>query len=285
MSIVLEITNIPVAYLFLGVFALCIGSLLNVIIYRLPLMLRAEWRRDCLLLLNQKEDSQNGRDINLFFPRSFCPHCKTMISAWHNIPIFSYLFLRGRCSHCQAGISLRYPFVELLTCLLSLFAAWQFGFGIELLFILPFIWILISLFFIDMDEQLLPDSLTIGLLWLGLIANTMSLFTPLTNAVLSAALAYLCLWLIIKIYYLLRGKIGMGNGDFKLFAALAAWFGASALPMILMISSIAGIIWGLVYLKLTKKSSDTPFAFGPFLCITGLLYLFWGKDLVHWYYF
>lgn len=246
-------------------------------------MLRAEWRRDCLLLLNQEDKNPAPGDLNLFLPRSFCPKCKTTVSAWHNIPLLSFLWLRGRCSHCKEQISLRYPFIELLTCLLSLLAVWRFGFTIELVFVLPFTWILICLFFIDMDEQLLPDSLTIGLLWLGLIANTFGLFTALPNAVLSTAIAWLSLWLVIKIYYLIRGKTGMGNGDFKLFAALAAWFGWTALPLILMISSITGIIWGLIYLKTTKQTSDTPIAFGPFLCITGLIYLFWGKELAAWY--
>lgn len=276
------ITNHPYfMYFTIGLLSLAVGSLLNVIIYRLPLMLEAEWRQEYFELMNIEEEKQ--QNINLFFPRSFCPSCKTMVKAWQNIPILSYLFLRGRCGQCKAPISIRYPLIELCTLLLSLYASWHFGFTLQLPFALIAIWFLICLFFIDLDHQLLPDSLTLSLLWLGLIANTANLFTPLPEAVLSAAGAYVGLWIFIKLFYLITGKIGMGNGDFKLFAAFGAWFGWKFLPLILLFSSIAGVIIGLLYLYLQDKSKDTTIPFGPFLCVAGLATLFWGPSILNWY--
>ncbi|MDI9818232.1 MULTISPECIES: A24 family peptidase [unclassified Legionella] len=276
-----ELVNSLYAYLLLALFALAVGSLLNVIIYRLPIMLRTEWEKDCRHLLNLPPGSYEK--LNLFLPRSFCPFCKTMISACNNIPVLSYCLLRGRCRHCGKRISLRYPLVELLSCLLALYAAWHFGFNLTLLFALLFIWFLTSLFFIDLNHYLLPDSLTLGLLWLGLIANSQSLFTSLTDAVLTAATAYLALWLLITLFYWVTGKIGMGNGDFKLFAAFGAWFGWTQLPLILFLASITGAITGIAYLKVNKKTKDTPIPFGPFLCVAGVVSLFWGKSIIAWY--
>lgn len=276
-----EIINLPAAYGLLAIFALAIGSLLNVIIYRLPLMIEAELRQDYAQINNLPEPNESA--VNLFFPRSFCPTCKTTIPARFNIPILGYLLLRGRCCKCKAQISLRYPFVEFISCFLALFAAWHFGFTLTLFFALLFIWTLIPLFFIDLEHQLLPDSLTLGLLWLGLIANRQNLFTSLSDAVISAATAYLCLWLFIQLYYLIRGKIGMGNGDFKLYAAFGAWFGWLQLPFILLLASLTGAITGILYLKIQEKTQETPIPFGPFLCIAGLISLFWGKPLMDWY--
>ena len=275
------VTNLPVAYLLVAFFALAIGSLLNVIIYRLPLMLRASFSKDCRSFLQLPAEPDNV--INLFFPRSFCPNCRMIIPAKYNIPLLSYCWLRGRCKNCHQPISARYPLVEILSCLLALLSVWHFGFSLNLIFVLLFVWIIIALFFIDLEQQLLPDSLTLSLLWLGLIANTQSLFTSLPNAVLSAVFAYLTLWLFIKLFYLLTARIGMGNGDFKLFAALGAWFGWEQLPLILLFASFVGAITGIFYLRLQKKTKDTPIPFGPFLCLAGLLSLFWGKTILHWY--
>ncbi len=269
-------------YLMIGLFSLCIGSLLNVIIYRLPLMLEKEWRDQCCELLTL-ENKEQYPAINLFFPRSFCPKCKTPIKAWQNIPILSYLILRGACYYCKSPIPLRYPLIEFVTLLLSLYACWHFGFTSQLLFALLALWLLIPLFFIDLDHQLLPDNLTLSLLWLGLIANSFSLFTPLSNAVLSAAGAYLFLWFFIKIFYLITGKIGMGNGDFKLFAAFGAWFGWTSLPLIILFASFSGAFIGITYLTINKKSKDTLIPFGPFLCVAGLIYLFQGPNIIYWY--
>lgn len=269
------------AYVLLGILSLCIGSLLNVIIYRLPLMLQAEWKSQCHELLQLPDEPQ--QTINLFFPRSFCPNCNKTIPFWHNIPILSYCLLRGRCSDCKQNIPIYYPIIETLCLTLSLLAAWFFGFNLSLIFVLLFIWMLIPLCVIDIQHQLLPDSLTIGLLWLGLIANTQALFTTLPNAVCSAAGAYLSLWLFIKLFYLLTGKIGMGNGDFKLFAAFGAWFGWTQLPLILLMSSFTGAVIGIIYLKTTKQATQTPISFGPFLCISGLISLFYGQTIIRWY--
>ncbi|WP_058535197.1 prepilin peptidase [Legionella saoudiensis] len=268
-------------YVTIALFSLAVGSLLNVVIYRLPIMLKNEWLQEYNELMGIKSEEKTS--LNLFLPRSFCPSCKTMVSAWQNIPILSFLILKGRCYYCKAPISLRYPLIELGTMLLSLYACWHFGFTWQLVFALSAIWLLISLFFIDLDHQLLPDSLTLSLLWLGLIANTQNLFTTLPDAVLSAAGAYLILWLLIKLFYLVTGKIGMGNGDFKLVAAFGAWFGWKLLPLLLLFSSMSGTIIGLLYLYLNDKSKDTTIAFGPFLCISGLAVLFWGQELLHWY--
>ncbi len=274
------------AYILLGLFSLTVGSFLNVLIYRLPLMLHAEWRVECRELLELP--AEYGDTVNLFYPRSFCPGCKKIIHAWQNIPLISYILLRGRCSQCMQHIPLQYPFVEAVCMGLSVLAACFFGFSLTLIFALLFIWITISLCFIDLKQQILPDSLSLSLLWLGLIANTglitnTPLFTSLPNAVLSAAGAYLVLWLLIKLFYLCTGKIGMGNGDFKLFAAYGAWFGWLQLPLILILSSLGGVIMGITYLKITKKTRDTPLPFGPFLCVAGLVSLFYGKQIIDWY--
>jgi leader peptidase (prepilin peptidase)/N-methyltransferase len=278
-TFILLYPNAP--YLILGILSLLVGSLLNVIIHRLPIMLDIQWRYECSALSNLPVSRDNS--INLFFPRSFCPRCHTQIPAWHNIPLFSYLYLKGRCRHCKKSITWRYPTVEISSLLLSLMAGYYFGFHITLIFALLFIWLIICLFFIDLDHQLLPDSLTLSLLWIGLIANSQSLFTTLPNAVLSAAGAYISLWLFIKVFYLITGTLGMGNGDFKLFAAFGAWFGWTQLPFILILSSMGGAIIGAIYLKITAQSHKTAIPFGPFLCVSGLISLFYGKNILNGY--
>lgn len=270
-----------IAYLCLGILSLLIGSLLNVIIYRLPHMLQAEWRLECSQLLNQpvKEETR----INLFFPRSFCPSCKHLIPIWHNIPLLSYCILRGRCNQCQHNISWHYPMVEFLSLILSLLAAWHFGFHVTLLFALIFIWIMLVISMIDLKHQIVPDSLSLSLLWLGLIANTNALWTTLPASVWGAIVGYMSLWLFMRLFYLMTGKIGMGHGDFKLFAALGAWFGSMLLPFILVGASLLGAIIGIGYLHSTKKNKDTPIPFGPFLCLLGLVSLFYGSSILEHY--
>ncbi|RAP37846.1 prepilin peptidase [Legionella quinlivanii] len=271
-----------VLYSFIALFTLSVGSVLNMIIYRLPIMLKRQWTEECECLLNL-ETEKPAANINLFFPRSFCPSCKKTIPAIANIPLLSYLFLRGKCKSCKQSIPFKYPFIELLTCILSLYATWVFGFTGLLPLIFLFLWILIIMVYIDLEHQILPDNLTLSLLWLGLLANTQHLFADLPNAVISAAAAYLFLWSIMKIFYLITGKIGMGNGDFKLFAAFGAWFGWIMLPLILLLASLCGAIIGLIYLRLQDKDRNTPIPFGPFLCFAGLVALFWGKSIIHWY--
>lgn len=279
--------DILIAYPFVGyVFALLItlavGSFLNVLIYRIPLMLKAEWREDCRALLKLPEEATEK--MSLFYPRrSFCPNCNTTIKAWHNIPLFSYIMLLGRCAYCHASISLQYPIVEFLSAATTLACLFLFGFTIKACVLVVFFWILIVLCFIDIKHQLLPDGLTLGLLWIGLLININSLFIPLHTAVESAALAYGSLWLFIQLFYLLTGKIGMGNGDFKLFAAFGAWFGWQSLIFILIISSLVGSIIGIAFLKFSKQNKETPIPFGPFLCIAAVIYVFFGEQLIPWY--
>lgn len=253
-------------YSMIGIVGLLIGSFLNVIIYRLPLMMNEE-----------------HSTLNLAFPRSFCPCCKKKIPGWYNIPLLSYFILGGKCHACRKPIAYQYPAVESLSLLGSLFAAYHFGWTPHLVAALFFIWILICLTLIDLQHQLLPDQLTLSLLWLGLICNALYPFVSLENAVLSTAIAYLSLWSFIKIFYCLTGKIGMGHGDFKLFAAFGAWFGWTQLPLIMMMACTSGAIAGLIYLKIKKKHKDTPIPFGPFLCCAGLISLFWGQEITNYY--
>lgn len=250
-------------------FALLMGSVLSMAIYRIPKMLEQE----------AGPEVGTRAIFNLFLPRSHCTHCKKTIPFRHNIPLLSYLLLRGQCHNCQYPISWRYPTVEFLTLILSLGALYTFGFQFDLIWVLPFIWLTICLGFIDLEHQLLPDNLTLSLLWLGLLANTQSVFCPLPVAVWSAAGAYVSLWLLIKLFYACTGKIGMGHGDFKLFAAFGAWFGWTALTTILLIACVLGTIIGLSYLKWTRQDRNTPIPFGPYLCIAGLFYLFTSYDI------
>lgn len=277
----LTLAHPNVLYVLLGIFSLCIGSFLNVLIYRLPLMLEAEWRVECRELLNLP--AEHEEKITLSFPRSFCPNCKQTVKSWQNIPLLSYILLRGRCGQCKQPISIRYPLIEVLCMCLSLFAAWHFGFNTTLVYALLFIWLLIGMSFIDIEHQLLPDGLTLGLLWLGLIANLQEIFIPLSWAVISVIIAYLTLWLLARLFTLFTGKIGMGNGDFKLFAAFGAWFGWAQLPLILIISSLSGALVGIAYLKIKNKTRDTPISFGPFLCVGGFVSLFFGNQILAWY--
>lgn len=268
----------------IGLFALLVGSFLNVVIYRLPRMLEHTWKNECRALLDPKFSTpSNTAKFNLCFPRSTCPACHQIIPAWHNIPILSFIILRGRCCFCKKSISWQYPLTEVLCLALSVFAVFHFNFSSPLLCALLFIWILICMAMIDLKHQILPDSLTLGLLWLGLLTNLHGLITPLPDAVLGAALGYSSLWLIMKLFYCITGKIGMGQGDFKLLAAFGAWFGWTKLPLILMIASLIGAVVGMIYLKKTHQSKETPIPFGPFLCFAGLITLFWGNAILETY--
>jgi leader peptidase (prepilin peptidase) / N-methyltransferase len=279
-------TTYSLYLIFLGITALLVGSFLNVLIYRLPRMLETEWRSECQVLLNpNKPHPQQSTTFNLFLPRSSCPHCQKTIPFWHNIPVISFLLLKGRCCFCQQAISWQYPLVESASLILSLIAALHFGFSLTLIYALFFIWILIALASIDLHHQLLPDNLTLSLLWLGLLANTEQLFTTLPDAVFGAIAGYLILWLAMKLFYLCTKKVGMGNGDFKLLAAFGAWFGWALLPFILLTASVTGAVMGIIYLKSTKQSKETPIPFGPFLCLSGLFVLFFREIIIQTMYF
>lgn len=263
-------------YIFLGVMFLCVGSFLNVVIARVPQMLNAQQEEISKISLKLPAKTTQ-QSINLFTPRSHCMHCKTTIAFWHNIPLLSFILLKGRCANCSHKIGWTYPLVELLCLSLSMYALYLFGFTWQLIYVLGFIWIIISCIFIDLQTKLLPDGLTLALLWLGLLVNIDSTYITLADAVYGAIVAYLSLWTFINGYYLLTGKIGMGGGDFKLFAALGAWFGVPALPNILIFAAIPGIILGGGYLLISGKSRNTPIPFGPFLGLAGLLYILYIK--------
>ena len=263
------ILSYPISMVIL--FSLCsllVGSVLSMMIYRIPIMLELQPHRTGDTLI------EHLARFNLWVPRSHCQHCKKTVPAYHNLPLISYILLRGQCAFCHRRISWQYPIIEALTLGLSLFALYHFGYHLILLAVLPFIWFIICLGFIDLNHQLLPDSLTLSLLWLGLLINSQAMFCPLSCAGWSAAGAYISLWLFIQLFYLITGKIGMGNGDFKLFAAFGAWFGWMALSKILLIACILGSVIGIAYLRITHQNRNTAIPFGPYLCIAGLIQLF-----------
>ncbi len=262
---------------FCAVLGLLVGSFLNVVIHRLPKMMELSWRQQCAELNN--EESAHVQTYNLTTPRSACPHCGHAISAWENIPVISYLLLRGKCKACHAAISPRYPIIETSCGLLSGFAAFHFGFGLAAVGALLLIWALISLTAIDFDTQLLPDDITLPLLWIGLILNLNGTYTSLTSAVLGALFGYLSLWSVYWLFKLVTGKEGMGYGDFKLLAALGAWLGWQLLPLIIILSSLVGAVVGLTLIVAVKHGRNIPIPFGPYLAGGGLIALFWGEPL------
>jgi len=268
-------------------FSLLVGSFLNVVIHRLPLMMERQWRRDCEqtfdIELSAADGIADSRPFNLIVPRSRCPHCGALIRAWENIPLLSWLLLKGRCRHCQQAISARYPLVELLTALLGIACAVQFGVGLALVAALVLTFSLICLSAIDLDRMLLPDQLTLPLLWLGLLLNLGGLFADLGDAVAGAVAGYLLLWSLFWAFKLLTGKEGMGYGDFKLLAALGAWFGWQALPLIILLSSLVGAVTGIALQLLRRKAQGHPIPFGPFLAMAGWLYLLWGERINGYY--
>lgn len=264
-----------------GVFGLLIGSFLNVVIHRMPKMMQRE--SDNYVAHESGKPLPHADRYDLIMPRSACPHCGHAISALENIPVISYAFLRGKCRDCKAGISIRYPIVELLTGLLSAFLVWRFGSGWMGLGLLVFAYLLIAMTFIDADTQLLPDDLTLPLLWLGLLINLNGTIVPLPEAVIGAAAGYLCLWSIYWLFKLVTGKEGMGYGDFKLLAALGAWLGWKMLPVIVLLSSLVGAVIGIGLIVLARRGRDIPIPFGPYLAIAGMLALLYGKPLAHMY--
>ncbi|MFQ2203822.1 prepilin peptidase [Aeromonas hydrophila] len=264
-------------------FSLMIGSFLNVVIHRLPIMLELEWQAEYLGYFNPETQPQQEERYNLMVPRSACPHCGHAITAMENIPLLSWLWLKGRCRECQAPISARYPLVELLTSLLSLVVAATFPPGWGLLAALLLTWVLVALTFIDLDKMLLPDQLTLPLLWGGLLFNLAGGFAPLADAVIGAMTGYLVLWSLYWAFKLLTGKEGMGYGDFKLLAALGAWLGWQALPIVLLLSSLVGAFIGIGLILLRNHHQNKPIPFGPYLAIAGWIALLWGDTITRWY--
>lgn len=270
--------------LFTSIFilGLLIGSFLNVVIYRVPKMLEQDWHLQCAHLLEDeaKITELEAKDrITLSSPNSTCPKCQHAIKPWENIPVISYLFLRGKCSQCKSPISIRYPLVELATALLSLITIAYFDASYVGLAALFLTWSLIALTLIDADTQLLPDNMTLPLLWLGLILNTFNTFTSLESALWGAVFGYLSLWSVYQLFKLLTGKEGMGYGDFKLLAALGAWFGWQSLPIIILVSSVVGAVIGIGMILIKGKDKNIPIPFGPYLAIAGWITLLWGDKL------
>jgi leader peptidase (prepilin peptidase)/N-methyltransferase len=263
--------------LFIGVIGLLIGSFLNVVIHRLPKMMQRE--SDNYVALESGREAIHTDKYNLMVPRSACPHCGHKISAFENIPVISYLLIRGKCRGCKAPISIRYPIVELITGCASAFMVWHFGSGIAGLAAVVFTWFLIAMTFIDADTQLLPDDLTLPLLWGGLIVNMYGAFTTLENAVIGAAAGYLALWSVYWLFKLITGKEGMGYGDFKLLAALGAWMGWNMLPIIILLSSLVGAAVGITLIVTSKMNKSKPIPFGPYLAAAGFIALIWGREI------
>lgn len=271
------------AIVFIG---LCVGSFLNVVIYRLPVILNREWKLQCheYLELSTPEIETDIKNLSLSTPRSSCPSCGHMITAFENIPVVSYLFLGGKCSSCKSPISIQYPLVELFTATVSVIVAYRFGLTIQTVAALFFTWTLIALTFIDIHKQLLPDNLTLPLLWLGLVIALFGIFTDLQSSFIGAIAGYLILWTVFQAFKILTGKEGMGYGDFKLLAALGAWLGWELLPQIILISSIAGTIIGVSMLLAGKTNAQSKIPFGPYLALAGWIALIWGEQLNTLYY-
>jgi leader peptidase (prepilin peptidase)/N-methyltransferase len=280
MAITLLLEQSPLAFTVVCVLlGLIVGSFLNVVIHRLPIMLEREWRAEYA-----PEIAAPAERYDLVMPRSRCPHCGHGITALENVPVISYLMLRGRCSACHAPISPRYVAVEIATGLLSGVVAWHFGFGAPAFGGLLFTWGLVALAGIDFETQLLPDRITLPLLWLGLLFNLRGTFTDLNSAVIGAAAGYLSLWSIYHLFKLVTGKEGMGYGDFKLFALIGAWFGWQQLLVVILLASAVGAATGLTLLALKRIADvDVPVPFGPFLAAAGWIALLWGHPLVSAY--
>lgn len=260
-----------------ALFGLLIGSFLNVVIHRLPIMMERDWQAQCADYANAAPPA--GEPLSLVSPRSRCPHCGHPVGALENIPILSYLVLRGRCRGCNQPIGLRYPLVEALTGLLFGYVAWRYGLGLTMAGALVFVAAMIALTFIDIDTQLLPDDITLPLLWAGLLLNLNGTYTPLGDAVIGAAAGYLILWSVYWLFKLVTGKEGMGYGDFKLLAAIGAWLGWQLLPLVILLSSIVGAVVGIALMLFARHGRNVPIPFGPYLASAGLIALFWGKWL------
>lgn len=296
--------NAAYFYSLVAIISLLVGSFLNVVIHRLPIMMERAWREGLeeFNSLNEAEGISNAESsssdveisqdknaeepdvFNLAVPRSRCPSCNHEITALQNIPIISYLVLGGKCGNCKTRISARYPIVEFVTMVLSLVVAWQFGPTPQALLGIVATWFLVSMTMIDFDHQLLPDTLTLPLMWIGLLAALMPVFADLQSSVIGAAAGYMVLWSVYQLFKLVTGKEGMGYGDFKLLAALGAILGWQALPMIILLSSLVGAILGIAMISMTGRDKNIPMPFGPFLATAGWIAMLWGETMTNWYY-
>lgn len=261
------------------VIGLMVGSFLNVVIFRLPVMMQRGWKQECIDFLELEPENTDEETLNLTFPLSRCPVCKTSIKPYQNIPVVSYLLLGGKCASCKSKISIRYPLIELFTGLMSALVAWHFGYGMALFGALVFTWCLIALSFIDIDHQLLPDSINYPLLWLGLFFSLFTVFTDSHSSIIGAIAGYLSLWSVYHVFKWVTGKEGMGFGDFKLLAVLGAWLGWHYLPLIILLSSLVGTVIGITMIILTHKDHRIPIPFGPYLASAGWLALIYGEKI------
>ena len=269
------------------VFSLLIGSFLNVVIYRLPVIFKREWRKDCCTYLEENYQANIQLDVssepaepfNLVKPDSTCPNCGHQIRSWENIPVISYLLLKAKCSNCKAHISVRYPFIELLSASLAAVCAWHFGFSLAGFSAILLTWALISLAMIDYDTLYLPDQITLPFLWLGLLLNLNNTFTDIESAIIGVIAGYLSLWSVHHLFKLITKKEGMGYGDFKLLALFGAWMGWQYLPAIIILSSLVGSVIGISLILFKKHKREIPIPFGPYLAIAGWIALLWGSDI------
>jgi leader peptidase (prepilin peptidase)/N-methyltransferase len=273
------------------VVGLMVGSFLNVVVYRLPIMMYGGWRKECIEFLELAPEavplSQSTGNMllteeepfNLVLPLSRCSSCKAPIKPYQNIPVLSYLFLKGKCAHCGTPISWRYPAIELLAAVLSAVVAWHFGYTLQTLFALLLTWSLIALTFIDIDHHLLPDSINLPMIWLGLILSLFGLYTDAHSSIIGAAAGYGSLWLVFHLFKLATGKDGMGFGDFKLLALFGAWLGWQSLPLIVLLSTLTGAVLGVASIIFAKRDHSSPIPFGPYLAIAGWIALIWGDSI------
>ncbi|MBI2994011.1 MAG: prepilin peptidase [Gammaproteobacteria bacterium] len=274
-------SNAPMFIAVMGILGLVVGSFLNVVAYRLPKMLERDWRRECRTLLGVEAQEAEGQDLGLIRPRSRCPACGHPIRAMENVPVFSYIFLRGKCSACGSRISPRYPIIEVTSAILTMVVAWRFGFGPQAASAALLTWSLIALSIIDLDHQYLPDDITLPMLWLGIFCSLLSLgaFVDVKSSLVGAMGGYVLLWLVYKLFKAATGKEGMGYGDFKLLAMLGAWLGWQMLPLIILVSSLCGSIVGIGLILSRRLSRSQPIPFGPYLAVAGWIALLWGGRL------
>ena len=280
--------------LFAAIFGLLIGSFLNVVVHRLPIMMEHQWKADCIECFpefdkeNKKEKNNNSiattPTFNLSVPRSRCPHCQHAITVWENIPVISWLMLKGKCSACGVKISARYPAIELLTAVMTTIIALMLPPSLWAIAVIFFSFALIALTFIDIDTMLLPDQITLPLMWVGIAAALVGLSpVSLQDAIIGAMVGYLSLWSLFWCFKLITGKEGMGYGDFKLLAALGAWLGWQSLPFVVLLSSLVGAVCGIILLRVQRSDSQTPFSFGPYLAMAGWISILWGDQVIGWY--
>jgi len=276
-------SNTPFYLFCVGLLGLIVGSFLNVVIHRLPIMMEREWQSHCADLAGNSEEQSESAPFNINTPSSRCPHCGHAITPLENIPVLSYLWLRGKCSSCGTRISARYPIIEATTALLSVVIAWHFGFNWQALAGLVLTWALIALTMIDFDHQLLPDSITLPFIWIGLTLSLWGVFIDSRTAIIGALAGYLSLWSVYHLFKMITGKEGMGFGDFKLLSMLGAWMGWKMLPAIILLSSAVGAVVGIALILLRGRDRNIPIPFGPYLATAGWITLLWGKDITNAY--